>query len=70
MSSTNADKIDKLLGGNSSLKKETKSKKSDLIQMSYYITTDMRKAIALRAATDDIDKSAVVRAALSAYLGV
>ncbi len=39
-----------------------------LKQMSYYITEDMIKAIAIRAAYSGQDKSAVVRKALEEYL--
>lgn len=42
--------------------------KDGLKQMSYYITEDMIKAIAIRAAYSGQDKSAVVRKALEEYL--
>jgi hypothetical protein len=38
------------------------------IRQTYYVTELQRKALALMAATEDIDKSAIIRAALDAYI--
>lgn len=42
--------------------------KEKLVQRSYYLTTELLKAITIKTAEGDLDKSGVVREALKAYL--
>lgn len=54
-----------------SIKEETKEEIKDnekLVQRSYYLTNRLLKAITIKTAEGELDKSGVVRAALELYL--
>lgn len=57
-----------LTTGETGYKKEYEKENETLIQRSYYLTPDLVKAITLKTAESNVDKSTVVREALKMYL--